>query len=160
MDDSTNLDIGLERALAIAHRSLASRDRTVREVRAALERKGVSEVVIEETLDELARAGLVDDARFARRFAEDKRELERWGAARIERELERRGVPGEHVSAVLADRGVQDELHSALLLLEQRHPGAPADDRTRDRAWRLLVRRGYDPALAYDAVREHERRVA
>ncbi|MBA2630213.1 MAG: RecX family transcriptional regulator, partial [Thermoleophilaceae bacterium] len=88
MDDSTNLDIGLERALAIAHRSLASRDRTVREVRAALERKGVSEVVIEETLDELARAGLVDDARFARRFAEDKRELERWGAARIERELE------------------------------------------------------------------------
>ena len=33
----------------------------------------------------------------------------------------------------------------------------PADDRDRDRAWRMLVRKGYEPELAYDAVRAHER---
>ena len=31
----------------------------------------------------------------------------------------------------------------------------PSDDRARDRAWRMLVRKGYAPELAYDAVRAH-----
>ena len=34
---------------------------------------------------------------------------------------------------------------------------APGDDRERDRAWRLLIRRGYESELAYEAVRRHER---
>ena len=41
------------------------------------------------------------------------------------------------------------------MLLEQRLP-PPRDDRERDRAWRLLVRRGYESELAYEAVRRHE----
>jgi SOS response regulatory protein OraA/RecX len=44
-----------------------------------------------------------------------------------------------------------------VLLLEQRHPAAPADDRERDRAWQMLVRRGYTPEIAYDAIRAFER---
>jgi len=41
-------------------------------------------------------------------------------------------------------------------LLRERF-GTPLDgDRERDRAWRLLVRRGYPSELAYDAVRLHE----
>ena len=39
------------------------------------------------------------------------------------------------------------------LLGEQVAPAA--DDRQRDKAWRMLVRKGYEPDLAYDAVREH-----
>jgi regulatory protein len=112
-------------------------------------------------LDELAQAGLVDDAAFARRFAEDRRELRGWGSQRIERELERRGIPAEEAQAGVAGGGAHaDELERALALLERRMPGPPAGDRERDRAWRLLVRRGYEPELAYEAVREHERRVA
>jgi SOS response regulatory protein OraA/RecX len=45
-----------------------------------------------------------------------------------------------------------------MTLLEQRFPSPPADDRERDRAWRLLVRRGYAPELAYEAVRTLGRR--
>ena len=30
-------------------------------------------------------------------------------------------------------------------------------DRERDKAWRMLVRRGYEPEIAYEAVRRHER---
>ena len=33
----------------------------------------------------------------------------------------------------------------------------PCDDRERDRAWRMLVRKGYEPELAYEAVRQHAR---
>ena len=48
------------------------------------------------------------------------------------------------------------ELDTAVMLLEQRFPTPPRDDRERDRAWRLLVRRGYAPELAYEAVRALE----
>ena len=58
---------------------------------------------------------------------------------------------------MVAGSGRQDELDTARVLLERRLPQAPRDDRERDRAWRLLVRRGYEPELAYEAVREHER---
>jgi hypothetical protein len=43
------------------------------------------------------------------------------------------------------------------LILETRFPTPPADDSGRDRAWSLLVRRGYEPELAYDAVRIYGR---
>jgi regulatory protein len=37
---------------------------------------------------------------------------------------------------------------------------APTDDRDRDRALSMLVRKGYDLELAYDAVRAYERDAA
>ena len=106
---------------------------------------------------ELCAAGYLDDARYAIRFAEDKRALERWGGERIARELRRRGVGRELVDAALARQDRDGELRAAVELLAARLPQPPDDDRERDRAWRLLVRRGYEPELAYEAVRAHAR---
>jgi regulatory protein len=144
-----------ERAIQLGYRAVGYRDRTVAELRTFLERKRVEPEAIADAVEELTAAGLLDDARFARRFAEDKRELERWGTERIARELHRRGIAPDLVEWVVSDRTREAELATALLLLEQRMP-APRDDRERDRAWRLLVRRGYDPEVAYEAVRRHE----
>lgn len=151
-------DLGreLERAIQLAHRAVGRRERTVAELRALLERKRVEPEAIDGAVAELRQAGLLDDARYARRFAEDKRELDRWGSERIARELHRRGVAPEQIEAAVADQSRDAELRTALLVLEQRAPSV-RDDRERDRAWRLLVRRGYDPELAYEAVRRHER---
>jgi regulatory protein len=132
----------------------------VQELRALLERRGVAPAAIEEAVAELEAAGLLDDARYARRFAEDKRSLERWGSERIVRDLRRRGVGAELVEAALAERGREDELSTALVLLSERFPNPPEDDRGRDRAWRLLVQRGYEPELAYEAVHAHGREAA
>jgi regulatory protein len=144
-----------ERAIQLGHRAVGSRERTVAELRALLERKRVEPEAIDEAVAELRQAGLLDDARYARRFAEDKRELDRWGSERIARELHRRGVAPELIEAAVSDQSRDAELGTALLLLEQRAPSV-RDDRERDRAWRLLVRRGYHPELAYEAVRRHE----
>jgi regulatory protein len=143
-----------QRALELAYRALSSRERTTVELRAWLERKRVEPQAIEHAVAELRRAGFLDDARFARRFAEDKRDLERWGSERIERDLLRRGVAADVVAEVVESSGREAELSAALQLLCERVP-PPADDRQRDRAWRLLVRKGYDAELAYDAVRAH-----
>jgi regulatory protein len=150
----------LERALDLAHRAVARRDRTISELRTVLERKRVGPGAIDAAVAELCAEGLLDDARFARRFTEDKRELERWGRERIARDLHRRGIPPDLIEAAVADRGREAELESALLLLEERVPTPPGDARERDRAWALLVRRGYAPEIAYDAVRSYERRSA
>jgi regulatory protein len=157
MDHSAPDLAELERALAYAHRAIARREQTVAEVRALLERRGIGAATIDAAIAELEGAGLLDDARFARRFAGDKRELEQWGNRRIAGELGRRGVGADQIAAVVDESDRRDELSSALVLLERRLPQPPRDDRERDRAWRLLVRRGYEPELAYEAVREHER---
>ena len=149
-----------QRALQLAHAALSARDRTVSELRSVLERKRVEPEAIDYAVEELKAAGLLDDARFAQCFAEDKRILERWGSERIERELRRRGVPPELAERATGDRARGQELSAAVELLAERMPQPLAGDRERDRAWRLLVRKGYEAELAYEAVRAHCRQAA
>ena len=130
------------------------RDRSVAELRTYLERKRVEPDLIDEVVAELERTGVLDDARYAERFAEDRRSLQGWGPERIELDLARRGIPAELIEAVLAQRSRADELEAARSLLADRF-AALEDDRARNRAWQLLVRRGYDSDLAYDAVRSY-----
>lgn len=147
----------LEHALEVAYRYLGRRDRTVAEVRQRLATEDVEPDVIEATVEELERQGYLDDARYAQRFAEDRRTIDAWGAERIERKLRAVGIDEALIAAALGDRGAAEELEAAVAVLRRRFPQAPADDRDRDRALGLLVRKGYDLELAYDAVRAYER---
>jgi regulatory protein len=147
-----------ERAIELAYSAVSRRERTVAELRTCLERKRVEPEAIDAAVEDLTAAGFLDDARYAIRFAEDKSELAQWGSERIARELTRRGVAPELIEATLCERSHQDELATAVILLERRFPTPPGNDRERDRAWRLLVRRGYASELAYDAIRALERR--
>ena len=147
----------LQHALDLAYRYLGHRDRTVAEVRRHLEVKRVEPATIDAALAELHEQGYLDDARFAQRFAEDRRALDAWGADRIERKLRDAGVAAEHIQAALATQTADEERDAAIELLRRRLPAPPRDDRSRERALGLLVRRGYDLELAYDAVRAFER---
>lgn len=110
--------------------------------------------MIDEVIAELERTQVLDDTRFAERLTDDRRSLSGWGPERIELDLARRGVPRELIEPALARRSREDELAAASQLLAERFP-ALEDDRARNRAWQLLVRRGFDSELAYDAVRSH-----
>jgi regulatory protein len=146
-----------ERAIDLAYKAVARRDLTVAELRARLERKHVPPDAIDEAVVELEQTGFLDDARYARQFAEDKRELEQWGTDRIAQDLRRRGIAAQLIDAAVSTHDRDSELRTALLLLKQRYSQAPRDDRDRDRAWQMLVRRGYTPDLSYDAIRIWER---
>src|ERR1700737_1673635 len=99
--------------------------------------------------------GYLDDERFARLYAEDKRGLEQWGAERISQGLVARGIDRELIDEVVAAPGVETELERARALLERRFPVPPRDRRERDRALGLLLRRGYESELALDALRAY-----
>jgi regulatory protein len=147
----------LQHALDLSYRYLGHRDRTVAEIRRHLEAKRVESATIDEAVAELHEQGYLDDARFAQRFAEDRRTLDAWGAERIERRLRDAGVGSEHIEAALATQSADEARDAAIELLRRRLSGPPQDDRGRERALGLLVRRGYDLELAYDAVRAFER---
>jgi regulatory protein len=148
------------RALELAYRQLNRRDRTAAQLRRHLASRGVEEPAIDEAVETLARQGHLDDTRYARTFVEDRRALDGWGPERIERALLAAGVDRELVAAALAVRDAADELDAAVTLLRRRCRDVPATDRERERALGMLVRKGYDIELAYDAVRAFERAAA
>jgi regulatory protein len=150
----------VQHALDLAYRFLGRRDRTVAEVRERLAAQGVEEVHVDGVIAELTRLGYLDDARYARRFAEDRRTIDAWGAERIERRLLAVGVDPALIATALGERGAAEELEDALSVLRRRLPRPPDDDRERERALGILVRKGYDLELAYDAVRAYERDAA
>jgi regulatory protein len=150
-------ELRLQHALDLAFRCLDRRERTVLEVRRYLEGKRVEPAAIDDALARLAEQGYLDDARFAQRFAEDKRLLEEWGADRIERRLTALGVDPAIARDAVAVRGRDGELEAAHALLERRFPLLGDDPAARRRAHGMLVRKGYEPELAADAIRAHRR---
>ena len=141
----------------MAGRALSVRDRSVVELRKYLEGKRVEPDLIDDVVADLERTGVLDDARYAERLTEDRRLLMGWGPERIEQDLLRRGIAPELIESALGRRSREDELTAACGLLSERFPAPLKDDRARNRAWQLLVRRGYDAELAYDAVRTYAR---
>lgn len=148
-------ELRLQHALDLAFRYLTRRDRTVLEMRRYLEGKRVEPAAIEQALARLQEQCYLDDARFARQFADDRRLLEEWGTDRIERRLATLGVDRELVAQALATRDRGGELDAAVALLQRRFPLLADDPRDRRRALGVLVRKGYEPELARDAIRAH-----
>jgi regulatory protein len=147
----------LQEALDLSFTYLGHRDRTVAEVRRHLERKRVEPAGIDGAIEELERMQYLDDARFARRFADDRRRLDGWGADRIERRLMALGVEPAVAAGAIAGGDSHDELAAALDVLRAKVRRPPRTDRDRERALGVLARRGYELELAYDAVRAFER---
>lgn len=154
-----------ERAAELAYRYVARRERTVHELRKHLVSRGLAAPEIDGAVEELVETGYLDDARYARLFVQDKRGIEQWGSERIRRGLLSRGIERDVVDAALAtDVWDEDapaegdsELGRALAVLERRFPDPPSDRRERERALATLVRRGYEPELALDAIAAHSR---
>lgn len=157
---SPNADTGLERALAIAYRYLNARERTQAEMRDHLLGKRIDPRDVERSVQALADQGLLDDARFARLFVQDKRELAGWGADRIRQALLARGVDRDVVTDALAEheqRTDGGEIDRAIGLLRRRFPSPAGDRRERERALGVLLRKGYGTDLALEAITAHMR---
>jgi regulatory protein len=128
-------------ALGRAARALRSRDRTASELDRRLARHGVRPRERAEAIETLARAGIVDDVRFASGRAAALAARGRSDAA-IRWELERAGLTGE-----LAERAVAE-----LAPERERAERIAADAGGGRRAALLLARRGFDPDTIAEVV--------
>jgi regulatory protein len=155
----------LQKAFDLAYAYINPRERTVSEVRRHLERRGVSEDLVEEAIRVVGGQGFLDDERYARLFVADKRNLEQWGSDRIRRGLLSRGIDRHLAEAALIepadaddlDAEPQSELDRAVAVLRRRFPDPPQDRRDRNRALGMLLRKGYESELALDALSAYAR---
>jgi regulatory protein len=134
-----------ERAAAVAVSALARRERSRADLDARLARAGVRDVERRETVERAARAGLVDDARFA--------------AARAQ-QLAGRGAGDALVLADLAHHGVDDPIaREAVSQLEPEPLRAARIVRSRGRSprtLRYLAARGFGEESLDDLIAELE----
>jgi regulatory protein len=143
-------------AFELAVGAISRKERTVAELREWLAARDVATDEAEEALERLIEIGELDDQRFARRYAEDKRDLRGWGPDRIREALVERGIERALAGAAADGEGPAEQAERAAALLRGR--GADLrDEAGRAKALAYLARRGYDYEVAYQAVRLVER---
>ncbi len=141
-----------------ALRFLERRAYSTEEIRQRLARNGYEAAAIEQTIARLTRAGLLDDAAYARQVARSKLVGARFGARRVRQELARRGVPRQLIGAAVEEVTQDEEVDSSAQAIEV------ARRRSRDlagldpvvqrrRLYAYLARRGFGPDDITAAVR-------
>ncbi len=128
---------------------LAPRPRSKREVADRLRRKGFSAAAVDETIERLSRAGLLDDRAFARYWIENRERFRPRGRRALRYELGQKGVPDQVIDELLSE---VDETESAYRAALQRiRRWRSLDPVTRRRKLSdYLRRRGFD----YEVIRE------
>jgi regulatory protein len=139
-------------AFEAALAALGRRERTSTELTSWLGQRGYETAEVEATIKRLTDVGQLDDEQFARRYAEDKRELRGWGAERVRDALLARGIPGAIAEGVAEGDPREAQVGRARDLLAGRGQSL-AGDADRARALGYLARRGYEYEIAYEAIR-------
>ncbi|MGP9537847.1 regulatory protein RecX [Brachybacterium sp. AOP43-C2-M15] len=165
-----------EREKAVVHecrylmRLLASRRRSCGELRERLAQREVPAAVAHEAMARVDRAGLLDDAAFARDWVQQRRALRALGDEALRRELEKKQVADQLIEAAL-DAGESDEEQRCRDLVRSRIGDR---DRERLRGERdgshrrrlsrrldaLLTRKGYPGDLAVQVISSELRSAA
>lgn len=140
-----------ERALGL----LDQRARSRAELRGRLKDKDFDSDVIDAVLDDLAGAGLIDDAAFAREWVRQRASRRGKSRRMLDHELERKGVGAGERAAALDQIDPEDERERALTLARKKARSVrevPADRRERDKALRrivgVLARRGFPEGMS------------
>ena len=131
------------------------RDRTVREMRERLARRGCPAEAVDAVVADLEAVHLLDDRAFVRRWVESRRQRRPEGAPKIVMDLVRRRIDREVIAEVLAeldaDLGSQDE--ALALLRRQRARYETLDETTAQRRMLgMLARRGFGADTACSAA--------
>lgn len=143
-----------EDAFEAALAAIGRRERSTAEIVEWLAARDYGPEQIEAAIGRLIDCGELDDERFTRLYAEDKRELAGWGPERIAASLRERGIDRHLIDQVAAE-GHEQQVARATGLLRER--GAVLDgERERERALGFLTRRGYGYEAAHDAIRRAE----
>lgn len=144
-------------AYSYSLRLLAYRARSFRELTRKLTEKEYPEEVIDETTQRLIELDLIDDLRFGRELASTRIRNKHWGKARIRAELRNKGLDSDTIDDVISGIDPEEEATAVSKALAKwlRISATSAKDpsKLRERAARHLAQRGFNSALAIDALK-------
>jgi regulatory protein len=133
-------------ALGYAHRLLAVRDRSEKEIRDRLSSKGHDAGSIEQVVDDLRERGLLDDKRFAREWIKTRMTGSPRGVYAIRKELLGKGIGEELIKQALedADTGYDEKKVAARLAAKKLDSIKSGDMARRKKSLHdYLARRGF-----------------
>lgn len=149
---------------------LAVRSRSVEETRQRLNHLGYPAALCDEVVDRLVELRYLDDAEFAKAWVESRDRTRPRGSVALRRELERKGVPGDIIEAVLsvreetasagadppAEAAAPDADRLAARRLIERRAASLAREsdprRRRQKAYALLARNGFTPDVCNEVA--------
>ena len=121
-----------------------------------MERKGFTPAAVRCTVKKLKDRGLLDDEKLAAGLA-DQFQRRGFGPRGVRVKLQQRGFRGREIEISIGGNVDHKDADIARRLIEHRFSGMDLNDsKTRARAYRLLLRRGYSAAVASGAVNERE----
>ena len=143
-------------ARAILLRRLSASPRSRRELADDLHRRGVPDDVAERVLDRFVEVGLIDDAEFARQWAESRQRTKGSARSVLRQELRSKGIDDDAVADALEPIDSDSERDRARRLVEVKVRSlSRVDDATRQRRLvSMLMRRGYSHAVSMNVVRD------
>ncbi|MFZ5924246.1 MAG: regulatory protein RecX [Bacillota bacterium] len=147
----------VQKARTYVLRLLEMRDRTTEELSRKMRSKGFAEDVVLGVLEEMKSLGYLDDAKYARHFAETRATYQKFGPVRIRIELERRGIPRELAAdAVRQAFEGTGESETALALAREWVARRESSDEpaSKRRLYGFLARRGFSSDVAERVIRE------
>jgi regulatory protein len=136
-----------------ALRLLGVRWRSRAELQQRLRLAGFAPEEIDEAIQDLDRAGLVDDARFARAVVADRAGRRLAGDREIRTTLRQRGIAEDTAAAAMATAGDESERALDLARKQAARLGGLDPAAAFRRLHGLLLRRGFGPGVARDACR-------
>lgn len=140
-------------ALKKAVDALALRPCSTGEIRKGLERIGYSHTTVDRVLARLASEHLLDDAAFARQWAESR--ARKYGSYRIRQELRMKGIDPDVIDEVLDGFSFDDQLSLAISIVQKGFRAAKAGEDPRKTSQRILAslnRKGFPYDLAKEAL--------
>lgn len=139
-----------ERARAYLIKLFKHRPRSRHEAITRLHQKGFSREIIQSVLEQATRAGILDDAKFAQLWVEDRLARHPRSRRLLERELRAKGVAPEHIKSAIARAGLDEEAVAKQLVAERLPRLRSLDEQTRlRRLVGFLRRRGFSEKIIH-----------
>lgn len=139
LKDSDEREAAYQRAI----RFLNYRPRTENEIRKNLLKHNVPETVIDDVVQRLQRAGMLDDKRFADAWVENRADLHPRSRRALAYELKQRGVDQQLIQQSLAQVDDDQAAYQAALRRSRKLQGLDWQD-FRKKMYGYLARRGFD----------------
>jgi regulatory protein len=114
-----------------------------------------AEAAIGSVLARLREHGYLDDAAFAETYARLRQQNEKFGARRVQQDLQQKGIHSDLIAATLEARyGETNEETLAREHLERKRIRKPENDKETARVMRRLVTAGFSTSVIYKILRQ------
>jgi len=130
---------------------LSYRDRSEKEIKERLERKGFEDEYIKAVIGEFKEKGLIDESKFARILKEDAIKRKYLSINSAKQHIIKKGIPKDVVEQIFSEEKI-DDTETARRLIERRMKMLETHSKNEiaKKLYNLLIRKGY----SYEIIRK------